>query len=135
LKKKIAAVLTTLAIAVGIVLAAGTPASATVYFNCPSGVGCVWKDKDGGGIKLVISVGTFGTNTCWNFAPTNNDITSSASADYGSGWDLKLYQDVNCDEGSPYNYGLHSSHFVNFTGSNFAYNDIMSSFKIVQLPN
>lgn len=116
--------------AVVLLAVAAVPAYATVYHGCPAGTGCVWADKDGGGSMLIIAVGTYGTDQCWNFGGSGDNITSSASADYGNGWDLQLYSTSGCTGGVFTRQNVHSSSFVNFTGALSYFNDSASSFKI-----
>jgi len=99
------------------------------------GNGCVWTDINGGGTRLTFSVSWAGYNTCHNLPAAQDDAVSSASSDYGGGWDLKLFRDYNCSLSNFHDYILHSSVFANFNGANcliICYNDQFSSFRIEQ---
>ena len=96
MKRKIASILTALAIAAGLVTVIATPAQAALPWDCPVGTGCVWLDYGGVGTRGVITVGTNHVGQCWNFTSTFNDAVSSASVSYGSGHFLRLYRDANC---------------------------------------
>lgn len=116
---------------IALIVIAAVPAQATVYHGCPSGVGCMWYDKDGAGTRLTIAVGTYGTEQCWSISGLPGDNkTSSASADYGNGLDLQIYASADCSWGVFARVNVLSSNFVNFTGALSYFNDSASSFKI-----
>lgn len=104
----------------------------TIWWNCQAGVGCVWDGFNGTGAKWTISFGQQGTN-CFHMMPEDefNNLTSSLSADYGSGYDLKFWDDGNCLIGST-SFVLLSSHAANLTGPLALWNNIASSGKIGQ---
>lgn len=134
MKRKISAILAALGLAAALVVVAAAPAQATVYWNCASGVACVWSGANGTGTKVTISVGTYGTNTCWTFTSAFNDVLSSASADFGSGYDLVLYKDAGCANGfwSINTQVVYSPNSESYGGEYF--NDIASSFEIMIAP-
>lgn len=100
-----------------------------VYWGCPAGIGCLHRDFNGGGWSELISVGGYGTYNC---LPTMGsgyiNAASSGSADYGSGYDLKVWNYDNC-VGNTW-FVIHSSHSANFSGALAFANDIANSFMI-----
>ena len=129
--KKIRAAFVVLAVAAALLVGLATPAQATQYFNCPNGVACLWEHSNGGGQRLVISVGSYGYNICWpmNSAHFMYHKASSGSADFGGGWDLKITSTSSCS--STFNYQIiQSSNFENWGGQPF--NDWSTSFVITQ---
>jgi hypothetical protein len=109
----------------------GGVSTQTMWANCPNGVGCGWQGWVGSGATMIISIGGYGTNTCRDIeGETFNDEMSSGSADYGNGWDLKLYDWTGCT-GATW-VAILTSHSVNFTGPIAYFNNLASSFKITQ---
>lgn len=133
MRQKLMRVLLVFTLVLGITLVAQAPANATVYFNCPSGVACMWVNTNGGGTKLTIAVGQFGYDTCWGLA-TNHPLyhaASSASADFGGGWDLVAYSQPNCGTDSLFDrQEVPSSRFENWGGGCCWFNDEVESFRI-----
>jgi hypothetical protein len=130
MKKRIAAALTALAIAAGIVLVAAEPAQAYSYWGCPEGVGCMWVNSGGGGSRIVVSVSNTGYNTCRLMPAGWNDVASSASGDFGGGWEMAVYKDSTCSNGSPW-VRYFAGHSESYTGLLAYFNDITSSFAII----
>lgn len=158
MKRRFLAVVAALAMALAMTIGAGAPAQAavpapvavqhvqaipgtgflaTVYWGCPSGVACVWINDNGGGSRLTISVGQFGTNHCISFAGSFNNSISSMSNDYGSGLRLHLYDTNNCTfatgcmlTGHCEFYGDSSHGSWSFIGPRAYFNDITSSAMI-----
>lgn len=133
MRQKLMRVLLVLALVLGITLVAQAPANATIYFNCQNGVACMWENNNGGGYKMTISVGSYGYDTCWNLT-TSNPLyhgASSASADFGGGWDLVVYSRPGCDSSSLFDrQEVPSSRFENWGGGCCWFNDEAESFRI-----
>jgi len=137
MKRRIAVIL---ALLLTMGLAAASPASAagpttptplTTFFNCPAGTGCIWTNVNGGGTRMIISVGSYGTDQCWNLTTSDTlwHTGSSASADYGNNYDLFVYATLGCTVRSAFDYQVvDSSSFENWGGTYF--NDKSASFKI-----
>jgi hypothetical protein len=126
----------------GVVLAAfllltlgiAVPANATVYYDCPSGVGCMWVNTNGGGNYLIIAESIAGDDVCHNFGTGPwNDVISSASADYGSGFGLMLYENAGCNFPVITKFYVRSSSFYNFTGIDGWFNDTASAYKVCKV--
>lgn len=115
------------------ILAVEAPASATVFWGCPAGTGCIFKGGNGTGDKLVVSVGSFGVGICHDGGPVGwSNNVSSGTADYGNGLQLMLFDNNNCTSVHPNTFNLIPSHSYNFSsGVNLYWNDRTSSFKIV----
>jgi hypothetical protein len=109
-------------------------AALTNVWGCPAGVGCIYTAYFGTGASQVLNVGTFGTYTCWNINGPNvgNNTTSSATADYGSGLDLDLFDVAGCD--TRYQEFVISTGFhVTFQGSSAWFDNKASSFMIANV--
>lgn len=132
IKQRIVSMLTVLAMAAAILVATAAPANATVYWNCPSGHGCVWMDANGSYHKIDIAFSVAQPNVCYNLTGAWNDAVSSASSDYGSGWDLMLFWDANCGDSS-WDFAVISSRSVSFTGLKSWFNDEASSYMIAMI--
>lgn len=111
----------------------GGVSTQTVFWTCPSGIGCYWPDINGGGAwrqnvpaSIFYGQGCFDINT-----DATNNKASSMSADYGGGLGLKLWEQAACLGGTW--VVVWPSHAVNFTGTLSYFNDVASSFKIVAL--
>lgn len=95
----------------------------TTWWNCPAGIGCGWTEFNGGGFKDQYSVGDYGTYpNCHYLDVTFANRLSSASADYGSGYDLKLFDSVIACVGGT-TLVVTSSHSVNFSGVFASFNN------------
>lgn len=129
MSSKFKKILATLLVAVGLVAVSAAPAQAYVYWNCSNGVACVWVNSGGGGSKATLAVGQYGYGQCHNFNSTWNDKISSASADFGGGWDLQLYYDANCHGELA---SIYTTMSISFTGIRAWQNDEASSFAIIQ---
>lgn len=108
----------------------GGAVAQTVFWTCPSGIGCLWPDINGGGSwRQNVPFGSF-YGSCWELSSDlQNNKVSSMSADYGGGYGLKLYDTVACFGGT---WAIvWPSHAVNFTGALAYMNDIGSSYRIV----
>lgn len=78
-----------LAVALGGIVAVQAPAAAS-WEACPVGTACVYQDVDGGGAMLVVSVGRFGVNLCYNLSPSWNDTISSAYSRFSPSANIRL---------------------------------------------
>jgi len=141
MKKKILAVLTGLLLVLGITLATATPAAAS-YSQCPAGTGCVFIDSGGNGAYAVLAFSIFQHDLCWNFSGINTALVnsiSSAKADYGSGWGIRLYMARDCNTSNGATFSLH--HKSTSDMNNWLYcdkfggncNDDAESFAIEQI--
>lgn len=93
----------------------GGVSTQTIWWNCAAGVGCEWILGSGGGDKITHSVGSRGIGNCYYDPSPYAGNTSSASADYGSGYDLKIWLSVLGCTGTSYII-VYSSHSANFSG-------------------
>lgn len=133
-KKGIRRALAVFVAAIALIALAATPAQAATYFNCPAGTGCMWSNKDGGGTRTIVAFGTYGSDRCYTMYGTSFDnVASSASADYGNGWDLVIYAADHCAWGVFARLDIHTSSFVNFTGALSYFNDSATSFMITHV--
>ena len=98
LKRRLAASFLALSIALAIALLPATPASAHDQWTCPHGTSCLFKDFNGGGAKFIIAFSVYGDGKCHNLNSSWADYASSVVADYGSGYNLFLYQNANCSD-------------------------------------
>ena len=107
----------------------GGVSTQAVYWGCPAGIGCTWRDTNGGGPRWDYSISEFGTNDCFAHGElSNNNSISSVSADYGNGWDHKFWQGYVCF-GSW--YAILSSHSAGVLPP--GWNDTISASMITQV--
>ena len=138
MRKRVASLALVLAMAFGITLAVQSPALATSYYGCPNGVACFWVDAGGGGSRLTLPISFYTPGACWSLAHNGgfwNTITT-ASIDYGNGWDIRMYDSDNCTITNTFSYqNLYNppSHSTVYTGALAWWNDRTSSFKILHL--
>lgn len=99
-------------------------------WGCANGIGCAYSGYYGGGFKIPMSVGSYGTNHCWDLNGSINDIVSSATADYGSGLYLRLYNATSCGFGATFSIAGAPGHWVTFAGDNAPFDNVASSFQI-----
>ena len=99
MKRRLLAVAAALAMALGLTLVVASPAQATSYWGCASGVACVHTGFSGAGLDMTISVGQYGTSVCHNFNADFTNTISSVSNDFG-GTNLRLwlFNSSNCYE-------------------------------------
>ena len=83
------------------------------WWNCAPGTGCWWEDFNGGGTRYQYAFSVFGTN-CSNFTSAMEDEDESLSADYGSGYDLRIYANNFCLTNS--HVTILTSHSANLSG-------------------
>lgn len=127
MKKRLSALV--LALVAGVIFGIQSPAQAATW-GCPPGTGCVYTAYFGTGSKLVLSVGGQGQGVCHNFSSFGSgwdNTISSATAWYGSGLGLLLYDGINCT--TPF-HGVTSGSSDNFQGVLAFADNRASSFKI-----
>ena len=120
-----------LLMAMTLVFAVQSPASAHETWSCAHGIGCIYTNSGGGGTKVNLPSSVYTPYTCYNLTGSLNDAVSSAVADYGSGYDLTLYEDAGCTgSGFDGSHTLHTPGSVSYTGLKAWFNDRASSFII-----
>jgi len=123
-----------LMVAFGCTFVAAAPAQAHNQWQCPHGQSCLFSNIDGGGWIFNIVWSGNPRNTCVNLPWQYRNQASSVVADFGSGWDLMLYQDYGCTD-NPDRFGSPShKNFVwcNTCNGYWWLNDDVEAFKIVQ---
>lgn len=128
-----------LGVSLGLVAAvpAAAPAAAHSQWTCAHGAGCLFLDINGGpagGSHLTFYFSVWVTpedppGTCHNLPTTWYNAASSVVSDYGSGYDLVLFENENC---SDLGDKIVSPRNLNFTGWWAFLNDDVQSFKIAQ---
>jgi hypothetical protein len=128
---KLRALVLLVALILGTQVITTQPAQAHAQWNCAHGAGCLYQDINGGpagASHLTLYWSAWADGQCHNLPSTWDDSASSVVSDYGSGYDLILYEFDDCrDVGDR----LVSPRHLNFTGWWGFLNDDASSFKIV----
>lgn len=135
MKKRILAALAALLMVTGISVAVAAPAQAHNRWECPHGQSCLFLNVDGGGWIFNIVWSANPKDTCVDLPSFYRNDASSVVADFGSGWDLLLYEDIQCGDYFPDRFTSPTSrNFVwcNTCNSYAHLNDDVESFKIVQ---
>jgi len=130
-KRRIAALLTAVTIGLGGAVAVATPAAAHTQWGCNHGSSCITTGFNGGGNRFTIVWSAWTKNVCHNLPSNFRNVGASAVSDFGSGWDMIWYQDLNCNDfwgGDRFNSPGH----VNFNGPYWYLEDDVESFAIVQ---
>jgi hypothetical protein len=130
MKRRIAALGVALALALSMNAVAAAPAHAHEQWGCPHGVSCLFTGFDGGGNWLQLRWSTTPHNQCVNLPENWRNVTASASADYGNGWNLTLYENLNCSD--IFWDTLYSPEAYNFKNSRAHLLDDVESFLIWQ---
>ena len=80
-----------------VILAVSAVPASAAYSDCPSGVSCVFTGQGGTGSRLNLPASTYNDGNCHNltFHPVGG--YHSAKGGYGSGLQLLIYSDNNCN--------------------------------------
>lgn len=135
MRNKILAAAAFFVLVAGLTFVVTTSASAHTQWNCQHGAACLFYDTNGGpagASHLTLYFSTWVTpqdppGTCHDLPTTWFNTASSVVSDYGSGYDLILFENAGCtDIGDKFVSPRH----VNFTGWWAFLNDDVQSFKI-----
>lgn len=101
--RAIAVLVSSLAVALAV---SATPAQAHTQWGCNHGSSCVFTGYDGSGNKYTIIWSTTPKNTCVNLPAGYQDSSSSLVSDFGSGWDIRWWENAGCSDlwGGDYHY-------------------------------
>lgn len=85
---------------------AAVPSYAHFQWGCNHGSACVFTGYDGGGSKYTIVWSSFNKNQCYNLPASYQDTSSSLVSDFGSGWDIRWWENAGCTDfwGGDYQY-------------------------------
>ena len=143
MRKRLLAALAVALMAVGVVAVTAAPASAAPapaptfhvitgvtpnsFAQCPSGVGCVWQDYDGGGARVDLPCSVY-CNHCVTFTGSWVNTISSAETLYGSNKGITWYTGGTCSGDSVHQPALTTVNFCKVCIP--PWNDNIESFRI-----
>lgn len=134
---------------VGLTFGYAPPASAA-FTDCPHFYFCAWGGTNGTGIRYQFPFSVYGSGSCINLTNptstsngTGNNRWSSFLNDYGSGEEVHVFTASNCQvsasepddmiyNGNDPTRQEWQRYYGNFSSG---YNDRISSFRVVQVPN
>lgn len=133
MRRKILSILTTFILVTGLTFVIASPARAHNQWQCPHGQSCLFLNFDGGGWIYNIVWSANPRDTCVNLPSFYRNDASSVVADFGSGWDLILYENIQC--GDTFRDAFKSPTHKNFAWCNTCnplnhLNDDVESFRI-----
>lgn len=106
MKRRLAALTVMVTLALGGSLIAAVPAEAHFLWGCNHGSACVFTGYNGSGSKYTICWSCHPKDTCINLPVSFQNNASSLVADFGSGWDVRWWENANCSDfwGGDYQY-------------------------------
>ena len=98
MRRRITVLAAAILLALSVSVVAASPAQAHKQWQCPHGQSCLFLNFDGGGWIMPIVWSTTPKYTCVSLVSFYRNEASSVVADFGSGWDLVLYENVDCSD-------------------------------------